>query len=405
MTLRDKLSARPAGRPSRVSTDPPAVQQATPVQEAVAARLARRRHPSASAAALKELYAAPRREWPERIKTDTRLHEVAPLHDLLEHVMRVELYRDAKLALRLTTAILKLPDMDPVVRGRAMRLHAGALHEKGEGEESRRVLQEALTLLASTPGGALERLHARLDDAYLRNEIEDVDVMLEVRRVATLFAQHGDSRGTLRACLMEAAILHDRGDFARAIVVNQNACRIAASLHDEQREAIGWMNAGVCAEQLAALVHDEVPLRAAAYAEDALSYFARATPRYAALNMDAESQKILWSMARLARRYGSLEDARAQLLGVRAVLLERGKFLAAALVALDLMELLVLADRPDLVVSWYDEVAQTFTAAGMPRFALGALERVRVAAQDGRIDLPVLASIRSIVREEFRRAA
>lgn len=347
----------------------------------------------------------PVREWPRRIATDHCLQTDGALTDILDRATR-ELYRNAKTGLRVIDAVLALPIDDVVIRARALRLRATALHLRGDGTAARQAIGDALLVLGEDPAATLERLHARLYLAYLRNETAEIDVSLEVKLIAKAFAQHGDAKGALHARLMEATILFDRDDVPRAMAVFKDAVRIAEGLGDDLQQAIALANLGHCAQQLAARAHEQgTELRARAYAEEALSYFARATPRYAALGMDAESQKIVWAIAGIAKQRGNLHEAREQLLTVREDLLQRGMFLAAALVALDLMELLVMLNRQDLVRDWYNEVEETFTRAGMPRYAIDALQHIHQVAVEQPIDAPLLASVRATVRERFRTAA
>lgn len=357
----------------------------------------------ARAAALLER--APITAWSELLGRDRALHTTAALHLLLDGA-RGELHRDAENGLRVIDAVLAVRPTDPVVRGRALRLQAYALHVTGEGARARETLDTAKAVLATVPAGALELLHARLFEAYLQNQTGEQDVLLEVRRIAKAFAAHGDATGALQTRLMEGAMLFERDEFTRATKVFRDAHAIAQALNDDRNQAIALTNLGQCAQRLAHLAHERgLTLRAHSYANDALSYFARATPCLAALGMDAESQKIIWAIAGIAQQRGHLEEARAQFLAVREELLRRKMYLTAALVGLDLMELLIMLDRHDLVASWYEEIVATFVGAGMPRYALEALSRVQTVAAERRLDANVLAMVRSSVRERFARAA
>lgn len=317
-----------------------------------------------------------------------------------------ELYSDAGMALRLLKAVLSLPHMDNVVHGRARRLQAHGLSKKGDIARARVALEQATAVLADDPAGALELLHVRLLQAYLNNLDGDDGALAEVRLVAKRFAAHGDASGTLHAQLMEAVLLFERKEFVWASKINRDALAIAQTLQDEQQEAIAFANLGHCAQQLGARAHAAGKVvKAQAHAEEALGYFARATPVYAQYGMDAERQRIIWAIAAITQQRGNLETARSQYLKVRAEFLQRSMFFSAALVALDLMQLLITLDRHDLVLPWYDEVAATFTRAGMPRHVLEALNRVQVVATERPIDKPLLARVRSEVQEHFAAAA
>ena len=342
--------------------------------------------------------------WPGAVQAQPALRTSPALHHVLDRA-KEELFRDAGIALQLADAVMPHAT-EPVLRGRALRLRAHALHQMTDLDGAKASIHEALSILGDEPAGALELLQTRLLDAYVRNQTEDGDVLMEVRVVAKAFADYGDAAGVLMARITEANILFERDQFARAMTVYQNALQIAEKLEDERNTAITLANLGHCAQQLSLAAHKSgVALRAYTFANEAIAFFARATPLYARLGMDAESQKIVWAMAVIAQTRGNLAEARAQLLRVYDDLLGRQMFLPAALVALDLMELLVKVDRRDLIASWYEEVEQTFIRAGMPKYAVAALSRVQTAAQKRPIDAPFFAEARAAMRDRFKKAA
>ncbi len=345
--------------------------------------------------------------WADELAVTESLRTTGGLHAVLDAVTE-ELYRDAGVGLGVIEAVLALHPGDRVIHGRALRLQAHALHQEGEGLRARTALADAVQVLADTdtPAGTYELLHTRLFRAYLDGEAGHGDVALPaVRAVAREFALRGDAKGTLHARLMEAAILFNNDDFATATQVNQDALSIAESLHDERRRAIALGNLGHCAQQLSVRAENRgIAHEARTHADRALAYFAQAMPLYASLRMDAESQRFVWAIAGIARQRGDVSQAYAQLRHVRDEFLHRSMFLAAALVALDLIELLVMLDRYDLVGTWHNEVAVTFARAGMPQYAMASFERVRDAAAEQKVDAPLLALVRSELRERFEAA-
>ncbi|HEV7238324.1 MAG TPA: hypothetical protein VGQ36_03715 [Thermoanaerobaculia bacterium] len=380
-------------------------EAAVTVRDLVQAHLATLRERNAQSERAKTLLAAaPMRSWPTRIAAEPTLQSEGGVRYVLERA-RAELYRDARIGLRIVNAVLALPLTDVVLRGRALRLRATALLFQDKLKQAHTAIALAQEVLATDSAGAIELLHARLFAAYLKSQSGNTDVMLEMRVIAKAFAAHGDARGALQARMMEANVLFERGDFLRALRVNQDAARIGETLKDEQQQALSLANAGQCAERLANIAHDAGDtLRARTYADEALSYLASAKTRYAKLHMDAESQRVVWAMAAIAKQRGNLAEARDQLLGVRAEFLERGMYRTAAFVGLELLELLIITKRTDLAASWYEEIEHAFAQSAMPPYVQAAFARVRTAVAERSIDTSLLATVRAEI-ERFEEAA
>jgi tetratricopeptide (TPR) repeat protein len=267
------------------------------------------------------------------------------------------------------------------------------VREQGAVAEARALLARAQTILAATPAGAIEREHARLQEAYILNEMGKHGQALGlVQKAAASYAALGDAKGTLEALLAEAAIHFEADDFELAQTVYEKALPLAKSVRNARGCALALGHLGHCAMRLG-------------HTQRALAYFAEALPLYDTLGMSRNRRSILWEMARLAVREDRLADAFRQFASVREDFLRRGMFMSAAFVALDMAELLLEIGRAEGARQWCQELVQTFSSAGMPEYALQALRHLKDAAENDMLDVQVLGRVRADVCEHLHSYA
>jgi tetratricopeptide (TPR) repeat protein len=332
------------------------------------------------------------------LQRDERLHSLGGLNAVLDRATD-ELRRDLNVASRLIDAVLErapaLPISDArlILRGRALRLQAWVLRERGAVREARVLLAEAYAVLATTSAGAVEREYARLLDAYILSETGQVDEALAiVREAVEHFALLSDAKGQLQALLTEAAIHFEQDDFKAARSIYERTLPLAESVRDVRGRALSLGNLGICAARLGEITR-------------ALTYFAQALPLYAELGMSTNRQQILWEMAKLAVGQDRLADACYQFASVREDFLRRGMFLSAAFVALDFTEVLIAIGRRGTARQWCEELVRTFSSAGLPGFVLSALRRLEETAKKGQLDEQVLGNVRADIREHLQACA
>jgi hypothetical protein len=350
-----------------------------------------------AATAADRLTDVPREEWLDRISADPALRTVGALGYLLNHAQDL-LDDDAGAARALTAVLVQLVPSSTngrliALRGRALRLHSHALRIAGEGEQARTTLQAALTLLALHPAGGIELAHAWLLAAYMSHEAGDPDAAVAyLQKAAHGFAARANARGLLHARQFEAAILFERHQEERAARLYAEALPVAELLGDERSRARIVANLGQCARHLN---HDAL----------AFTYFAQAAPLYHALHMRAEAQGILWAFAAIARKHGRLEEALHLFRAARDAFLARNMLLPASSVGLDMLDLLVMHERPDLAVSLAAELVAVFRRAGMPLDAMRAFNALNAIAQRRRVAGPHVAAARQRLNRVLERAA
>lgn len=333
-------------------------------------------------------------EIPAQLGVDERLRTIGALGAVLDRATD-ELRRDVNVALRLIDAVIGyLPALPTapgtvVLHGRALRLQANGLWMTGAVPAARATLGEALNILSQAPAGAIESGHVHLFEAYILSEAGDRDNALRlVRKAADEYAAQGDAKGMLQARLMEGVIRFDCQAFAEARAVFEEALPLAEAVRDERGRAMALGSLGHCARCLG---HGDV----------ALAYYAQALPIFDALGMSIDRQKILWALAKLSAQEGRTDSAVQQFAAIREDFLRRGMLLSAASIALDLVEVLITINRTDIMIGWCKDLVRTFSAAGMPPYALRALAYLRVAAEEGKLDVQVLGRVRADVREHL----
>jgi len=330
-----------------------------------------------------------------RLAADTRLRTIGGLDAVLDRATE-ELHRDVNVALGLIDAVVQdLPSLPAasgtlVLYGRALRLRANGLRMAGEVPKARAALAESQRILARTPAGAIELEHARILEAYMLSETGERDEALQlVRQAADGYTAHGDAKGTLQARLMEGAIRFECGAFVEARTIYYDALSLAENVRDEAGRAMALGVTGQCTQELG-------------NTKAAATYYAEALPTFDTLGMTFPRQQILWALTKLAVQEGRLTEALRNFAVAREGLLQRGMFLSAAFVALDLVEVLLDVDRNDLLIDWCAELVRTFSAAGMPPYALKALAHLQTAAEDRKLNVQVLGHVRGTMREHLQ---
>jgi tetratricopeptide (TPR) repeat protein len=333
----------------------------------------------------------PLKEWPAYLRDHRELFTIPVLEYVLDEA-KLALDDTPEDTLALTSFLVarlgrvpRAPNFgtDRTFRGRVLKEHAGALATNGNLPRARRVLARAYALLNGVAGAGLQLAASHLLDAFLRHLGGETDTALAlIRRASHMSAQHNDERGISYARLLEGWIAFTRNDYI--VAEEQFACalEIATALDDVRTMARAYANLGNCAVERG---------------EDAqaFEYFARATPLYARLSMNAERQRILWGIGRVALKRGHLDDALSVLGSVQQDFLRRGQIIAAALAKLDALDLLVMLGRQDEVRAQCQELTTTFAAAGMPAQARRAFTTLQRRATRGTVQLDMIAKARA----------
>jgi tetratricopeptide (TPR) repeat protein len=371
----------------------------TTIREAVRAQLDAVSAISADRAyAARQLAELPNSDIPAALERDPRLRTIGGLDAVLNRADG-EVDRDVTVVAQLCASVLALVERLPAddaalfIRGRALRLQAYGLREAGALRQARALLAEAQAVLATTPAGAIEREHARLLDAYILDEMGEHDQALAlVKKAEVGYAALNAEKGRAQALLAAAGIHFSAGAYALAQTLYETALPVARATGDARGEAVALGNLGTCAMRLG-------------HSRRALAYFAEALPLLGRLEMAMNRQAVFWAMAHLAVQEGRLVDAFRRFASVREDFLRRGMFLSAAYVALEFAEFLVQTGRGKAARQWCRDLVQTFSAAGMPEYALRALVQLKDAADNSALDEQVLGRVRADVRAHLQAYA
>jgi tetratricopeptide (TPR) repeat protein len=316
--------------------------------------------------------------------------------DYLLDAAHEELERDAGRPLAITQAVLGVLDSVEVppgaetfarlLRARAWKEEANALHAAGELNDALAATQRGIGILGRNPAFAMERADLELVESYIRHKQGDADTALaRVRACTSVYLSHGNLRRAVRSRTTEATLLYEQRLYPEAETVWRAAYDDAKRLDDIETHARIKNNLGHCAFQRGD------------YAT-AMSYFTTALIDFEELRMDAERPRALWGIARVHAKNGRVADAVAELDGVKADFLTRGMVLEAALVSLASVEVLVTIDRVSLFPSVYEELAATFERAGMTGNALRALAYVEDQARNQRVTTADVTRVRTFMR-------
>jgi tetratricopeptide (TPR) repeat protein len=271
-----------------------------------------------------------------------------------------ELDRDPRNALRLTRLALRralrlaVPDGCEHLRrtliGRAWKEYGNALLALSKWNPAAIAARRAVRYLADD---AVEQHAALLLQASVEADRRQFEQATEaVHRCREVFAAHGDARRLLQTLSLEAIILMRSGKPDRAITVFRAAKMQAEELADTRELARLLNNLGHCEVQLG-------------QTSEGMRHLVEARQAFDREGMSAERPRAVWGFAKILRDRGELGEAAETLRLVRREFLGRGMVIEAALVGIDLLELLDIAGATDEVTSVAQELVEEFSNAGM----------------------------------------
>lgn len=261
-----------------------------------------------------------------------------------------------------------VPEADQMLRARIWIEHGNALLLTDDLSGALDAFERA----AAMPAAAalpLSAALARRGAAYTRHRRgDDSDEPLRIiRSDIPLFEAHGSAGDVLRSRFLEAAIHYERGQYKAAKKAFEILLRAAEKQRDERMAARLVNNLGHCERQLG-------------HGREAAQYLVAALHRFERLGMSAERFRPLWGIELLRADEGAATEAVAALRGLMQPLVESGRTIEAALVALDVVELLVLSERQQHVRRMASELLKVFEGARMQRETMRAFAALRAAA-------------------------
>lgn len=303
------------------------------------------------------------------------VHDViARAHELLARSPRVA-QKLARLALRMTRSLDKDGSIDlPLIEGDAWRECASAHLEMREFVDA----QEAIACARA----CYERSDAAEENGAVLSLIEGVTLHRLRRPTEALAAVDAGSRLLLElgasrkkyvhARTIYAGILLGTGDAEGALNVFNEAAELAMQGGDKETLAYILCDLGICATRI------DDTIGAKRCFDSALKYFE-------VLGLTSEIPHVRKGLVTLLKNKGRYNEAISELFKSRSELLSLGMPVAAALTALEIVELLPLCGRSAHVAPLCAEMIERFTAARLQKNMLMALAYVNDVAQQHKL--------------------
>lgn len=319
-------------------------------------------------ARLAALLAGDRELTPESITADEAFHSAGAVRVLRAEAARAR-ERVPERALVLTDAAIAIvealrqypPALTAMLRASAWRGRADALRYLGRYPEALSALDEAEGALELVRARGFEEALITFVRATVLWKMGRLDEAMRLAQSATnTFRDYGDEDRVVKARILEGAILFDRGEYRDARGVYASILPAVQRMDDIGLSGTVMNDIGACEQELGE--HDA-----------AARHFARALELFDAATMSIEATRTRWNLARLMLARGQSEDA-VQLLHRVAQEFEASASRSdAALVLLDIAEILVDQSRHAESTLIAQSLVERFTSAGMLPSAVTAL--------------------------------
>lgn len=326
-------------------------------------------------------------QWIAVVKADPSLTTIAVTRTLLSLAYDARLRRVdravwlAKIATRVakdTWSGQAQLDATIEAEGDAWREYAAALHAAREDSLAKLAAQRAHELYALVPGTEKNDAILCLYEGRILHELgESERGLATVERGTNLLRDlFGDDKRFVQGRTRQAAILMDRGDYPEAARVLRSVVKLARDLKDTETYAHITHFIGRCMAKLGQI-------------DKAKKVLGEAVKLFHELGMPTEPPRVRGAIADMLVAAGRFNEAIAELYMARQEFLALSLPVIAALVSLDVVDLLLLQQRTAEVEHLCNEMIRVFTAANLSRNALQALahlqdlaERSAVTAED-----------------------
>lgn len=208
------------------------------------------------------------------------------------------------------------------------------------------------------------------------------------RRSARIFRQFGEDERYVHAKILEGAILFDHSRFREARDLFTELLNLAKRLGDAASLARLYLNIANCQLRLNELASAD-------------SYFTRALSLYEALGLETERIRTRWSIGCLRIAAGDVPDGLARLREARREFEELGARTDAALVTLDIAEVLLAGETSagaTEAAELCSGLVESFTAVGMTGNALTALAFLQEAFASGAVTPQLVRHVREYLQ-------
>lgn len=215
----------------------------------------------------------------------------------------------------------------PLLRVAVLRERANTLRYLGRYREGLVALDEAERVLQDVLVGGFEEARIAFTRATLLWKLREETSRAETlaRTAAETFRDFGDELRALHAEFLQAGILFQRREYARAREAFARTLASATVLDDGATLALAHLNLAACEQELARL-------------PEAATHYEQARAMFEHLGMTVESLRAEWNLALLSLRAGHKADGIRRLRAAAEGFGRLGNPADAALVSLDLVE-------------------------------------------------------------------
>jgi tetratricopeptide (TPR) repeat protein len=271
-------------------------------------------------------------------------------------------------------------------RAHASREYAYALFFIGRFPDALRAVDRAERLFEQLPVPDFEVARTHLVRALIYRSTDRVPEAIVLARAAgDVFSDYGTGERFVKAKMIEAAMLHQRGSIPEALAI-WRSLESEPTLRDDAAFGTLLQNIGTAHSQLGS--HDL-----------ARNYLARAIEEHEKHGNSAERVRTRWSLASTVIATGQLDEALPQLRQTQREFDALHMQADAALVALEIAELLLVMGRPEEVPHICRALLDQFTRSGMTSRAIIALSFLREAVAMGTATPSLVHHVHDFLRD------
>lgn len=271
------------------------------------------------------------------------------------------------------------------VLGDVWKHRSNAFRHLGRYEEALAAAERAEALYASLLTGAFDTAQAQYTRAVALFKMTRLLDALQVLALArTTLRDFGESVPLAKTMMLEAAILLEQGDVARAQQRWREVMPTLARLGDDVEQARVLANLAECNLRLGQF-------------EDAMKDAEVAVHRYHALGMDAEAIRAEWTIGMIHIARGECDEGVSVLESAAAKFAMRGMNGDAGFVKLDITEELLRREEWAEAEVIARDLAGLFSASGVTLASVSALDYLRQAVENREATAEVVRYVRVYV--------
>ena len=338
---------------------------------------------------LAHLLAGDRDSWMPTLAAHPEYRTAGVVRKLIERVSHAldTMPRDAVELTNLATTIADSLD-NPQLRGAAWREKAYALFYTGAFAAAEEAIATSERHLSECTVNEYEDARLGIVRALVWRAMEKFGVAIEAAaRSAAIFSSYDDRNRGASAALAEVHLLYATAEFERAAGKLERLEYTLRASEDAETHARVLGNLAYCYWKLGR-------------GDEALRFHDATATALDRLRILSESARVRWLTASILAAEGRQAEAHARFVTVRDVFVELGMTSEAALVHLDIADLLITQNRFEEVESICKAAMALFQSAGIPYTAraLTAIAYVREAAQNRTVTPTIVHHVRTYIQ-------